>query len=96
MSLTDVLVFPACAGMIPVVSTGVGGANGVPRMRGDDPPARKPAIMSVNVFPACAGMIPLMEVPASVVNSVPRMRGDDPTEITASAIGTVCSPHARG
>ena len=89
-------VFPACAGMILLVSIFCEVQMGVPRMRGDDPLRRPIRCPPKFVFPACAGMIPSEEVERAAHGGVPRMRGDDPSSNTPIFIKVRCSPHARG
>ena len=89
-------VFPAHAGMIPILKISVVNPKCVPRACGDDPGAVLYYFSDELVFPAHAGMIPARAVSRVVRICVPRACGDDPLALAARLPRPLCSPRMRG
>ena len=75
---TQLSVFPASAGMIPMHQLSILKVLSVPRECGDDPQFIRPIEGQSIVFPASAGMIPISKLLYNSCCGVPRECGDDP------------------
>ena len=89
-------LFPAYAGVIPLLLFQPFLVSTFPRIRGGDPPHVFSFAVRVYLFPAYAGVIPYRIVKGCKATAFPRIRGGDPTGGKNYKPGKNFSPHTRG
>ena len=96
MSAVQILLFPAYAGVIPMVEATAGRKLSFPRIRGGDPISKHFKASEFQLFPAYAGVIPLPLISLFSGESFPRIRGGDLTRTRPGSRKFSFSPHMRG
>ena len=89
-------LFPAYAGVIPLLLFQPFLVSTFPRIRGGDPPHVFSFAVRVYLFPAYAGVIPLLLFQPYLVSTFPRIRGGDPLSNRKGMQSDGFSPHTRG
>ena len=96
ISIKDVKLFPACAGVIPQQHIVLRPVQTFPRMCGGDPYIERIKQNKSPLFPACAGVILLPRHYPGRHSAFPRMCGGDPEDGDVLSINNNFSPHVRG
>ena len=89
-------VFPACAGVIPLIQRFFSLIGSIPRVCGGDPLEDIVALAKAGVFPACAGVIPTLDLPSRKEAGIPRVCGGDPSVRNLLSVDLTYSPRVRG
>ena len=90
------VVFPAYAGVSPIVADLRVELGGLPRLRGGEPGVVTILPTDEQVFPAYAGVSPSGGTDRERTSGLPRLRGGEPYTVAASIIGVESSPPTRG
>ena len=89
-------LFPAYAGVIPIMDGVKKGNLAFPRIRGGDPKTTRRMPLYSVLFPAYAGVIPVSSLLWVLPYTFPRIRGGDPEQKRAKQYKEPFSPHTRG
>ena len=89
-------LFPAYAGVIPIVTQQSPCCMPFPRIRGGDPIHEYHRMIATALFPAYAGVIHAGSLNFRLTLSFPRIRGGDPACPGMHTLPLDFSPHTRG